>query len=302
MIRSLKRKAILSIVVAIALIIAGCVGFYLGWCQIKAPILLVLAFHGVTDTPTLPWEIRYDELKSILTSLKKHEFNSLTPAMFAEKLKSGDFSGRNFLVTFDDGLQSSAEAIIRLKEEMNISSVFFILNDFLNKENYVSNETLINLKDKHNCKIGLHGKRHYEVSKIIAEGGDLLQELEQAKAHLSGIIGEAVTWYAYPYGDYNASATAVLASTSLEIAFTIDGHEIDPGANVKLLPRVMFLRGAAAAEAPDPLDWAPPKLARSGSLTITLACLVIFISLSWIIRARNLLLAIKHQQKSEKAE
>jgi peptidoglycan/xylan/chitin deacetylase (PgdA/CDA1 family) len=139
----------------------------------------------------------------------------------------------------------------------------------------------------------LHGKRHYEVTKIIAEGDNLLEELETAKAELATLSGQPITWYSYPYGEYNASATAVIASSSLRYAFTIDGYNVDPDVNTRLIPRIMYLRGAEAAQAPSPLDWAPPDLAQKGSLTITLSCLVGFISLSWIVRAFFLLKSIR---------
>lgn len=298
--KALRRKAIFSIIVAVVLIGAGCFGFYLGWKQATAPVLLALTFHGVTDSPTLPWEIRYSELENIINTLKRHDFAALTPADFENLVKTRNLSGRKFLLTFDDGLKTSAETIKKLYTEKGISSAFFVINDELGKENYVDAEILQDLQKNFACKIGLHGKRHYEVTKILGEGGDLLAELDQARAYLAQIIDRPITWYSYPFGEYNASAVATIASTSFELAFTIDGYEIDHKAELKLLPRVMYLRGGAGAGAPDPLDWAPPKIARTGSLTITLACLVLFISLSWIFRALNLLKAIKISEKAEK--
>lgn len=302
--RALRKKAIFSIIVANVLIIAGIFGFYLGWRQVKAPVLLALTFHGVTDTPTLPWEIRYQELENIISSLQRHDFKALTPIEFEQLIKTGHRADRSFIVTFDDGLKTSAEAIKKLYREKGISSAFFILTDELGKEAYVDREMLIDLQSNYNCKIGLHGKRHYEVTKILAEGADLAKELDQARAYLADAIGQPVNWYAYPFGEYNASATAVIASTSFDMAFTVDGFEIDGDADKNLLPRVMYLRGGNNAGAPDPLDWAPPQMARTGSLTITLACLVLFISLSWIFRAINLLKAVKTLENAgkEKAE
>jgi peptidoglycan/xylan/chitin deacetylase (PgdA/CDA1 family) len=299
-IATLKRRALFAIITAIFLIIGGCYGFYLGWKQVKAPTLLALAFHGVTDKPSLPWETNFSELDEILSSLKLHDFNILTPDQFEIALKNRNFSGRNLLLTFDDGLKTSAQAIKKLYNEQKISSAFFIVTDFIGKENYVDEQTLKELATDFNCKIGLHGKRHYEITKIMAEGDDLLSELDQARTRLAEIVEKPVNWYAYPFGEYNASSVAIIASTSFDFAFTIDGYNIDEDVDFKMIPRVMHLRGAP--DAPSPRDWAPPKVARTGSLTITLACLVLFISLSWIFRATNLLKAVKHIEKQEKAE
>ncbi|GAB4270028.1 MAG: hypothetical protein Kow0029_06510 [Candidatus Rifleibacteriota bacterium] len=297
--QTLKKRAFFSILTAIFLIIAGCIGFYLGWKQVKAPILLVLNFHGITDSPSAPWETNYSDLEHILNTMKRNDYEFLSPQAFESALKSRVHEGRKLLVTFDDGLKSSAEAIKKLYKEKGISCAFFIVNDFIGKENYVNKEDLVDLANNYNCKIGLHGQRHYEITKILNENVDLGQELEQAKEQLSAIISRPVTWYAYPFGDYNASATRVIASSSFEIAFTIDGYNIDPDVDFKLVPRIMYLRGGANAGAPDPLDWAPPKIARNGSLTITLACLVFFISLSWIFRSINLLKFVRKVKEEQ---
>lgn len=300
-IKSLKRKAIFSIIVALVLIGASGFGFYLGWKQIKTPFLLALDFHGVKENPSLPWEIRYNKLSDILGSLMKNDFKPLTPDEFKSRMDRKDFSGRNFLLTFDDGLESSAETIKKLYIEKKISSAFFVVTDLIGKEGYASSASLKELSQDFNCRIGLHGKRHYEVTKILAEGGDLRLELDQARATLSDAIEKPIRWYAYPFGEYNASAVAIIASIGFDLSFTVDGFNIDKEANRTLLPRIMYLRGGASAGAPDPLDWAPPKVARTGSLTITLACLVLFISMSWIFRAIVLLRAISRTKEKKQS-
>ncbi|MGM0600559.1 MAG: polysaccharide deacetylase family protein [Candidatus Rifleibacteriota bacterium] len=299
-IKILKRRAFFSILLGIIMVFAACFGFYLGFKQVRQPTLIVLTFHGITDKPIKPWETSWEKLNSIITRLQNHDYKFISPRTFAEKLNQQSFSGRNCLITFDDGLKTSAEAIKRLYKEKQISSAFFILTDFIGKNTYIEASDLKDLQNNFDCHIGLHGKRHYEVTKIIKDGDNLLNELENAKSELATLSGQQITWYSYPFGDYNASATAVIASSSFEFAFTVDGYNVDFDVDHKLIPRIMYLRGADAAKAPSPLDWAPPESAQKGSLTITLSCLVGFISLSWIVRAFFLLRTIKKSLQSQK--
>ena len=295
----MKRRAFFSILIGIVMIAAACFGFYLGFKQVKHPTLIVLTFHGITDKPLKPWETNWDNLSSILNRLENHDYKFISPQEFTEMLNQQSFSGRNCLITFDDGLKTSAEAIKRLYKEKQISSVFFIITDFIGKNTYINAADLKELQNNFGCQVGLHGKRHYEVTKIIKDGDDLLNELESAKSDLSQLTERPVTWYSYPFGEYNASATSVIASSSFKFAFTVDGYNVDPDVDHKLIPRIMYLRGADAAQAPSPLDWAPPEFAQKGSLTITLSCLVGFISLSWIVRAFFLLKTIKKSLESQ---
>ncbi len=282
-ISSLMRKTIFSAVVATGLFGAGIFGFYLGWHQIKRPMLVPLAFHGVTDKPSYPWEITANDLDSMIRQFKRHDFAAVAPASLSSMLDNG-FTGRNMLITFDDGLSTSAEAIKQLYRDHGIRSVFFVITDLLGKPGYVDKNTLLELQNNFGCHIGLHGRRHYETSKIIAEGGDLTAEIEEARTDLSAMLHHYIDWYAYPYGDYNASAVAGIASTGIKFAFTIEGEEVKKDSNRMLLPRVMYLKGAQEAGEVSPADWLPPSSASTGSLTITLSLLAGFLGLNWTLK------------------
>lgn len=278
--KGLLKKTIFSATVAISLFAAAIFGFYFGWGQIKRPMLVALTFHGVTEKPSYPWEIHPEPFDSFIRQFRRHEFTPIAPASLPAMLDQG-FSGRHFLVSFDDGLITSAEAIRKLYRDYGIKSVLFIITDLVGTPGYVDRPTLLDLQNNFGCHIALHGKRHYEVTKILQEGGDLTGEIEKARVDLSAWVRSVVDWYAYPYGDFNASAAAAIASTGIKLAFTIEGEEITPAQNRMLLPRVMYLKGAKEAGEPDPSDWLPPKSASNGSLTITLSLLVAFIGLSW---------------------
>lgn len=282
-VKGLLRKTIFSAIVSIGLFLAALFGFYLGWQQIKRPVLVTLAFHAVTEKPSLPWEITPEDFDSIIRQFKRHDYAAVDPASLTSMLNNG-FAGRNVLITFDDGLMTSAEAIRQLYQNYGIKSVFFIVTDFLGKPGYADKQTLLDLQNNYACHIGLHGRRHYEVSKIIAEGSDLTAELEQARTDLSAIMHSYIDWYAYPYGDHTASATASIASTGIKLAFTIEGEEIRQNSDRLLLPRVMYLKGAREAGEASPADWLPPASASTGSLTITLSLLAGFLGLSWAFK------------------
>jgi peptidoglycan/xylan/chitin deacetylase (PgdA/CDA1 family) len=297
---AIKKHLVISLTFAFILFIAGFVGFFLGWKQVKAPVLLALNFHGVVESPSAPWEITQPELESILATLKNYDFKPVSPQNFSGLYQQEPRKGRHVLVTFDDGLQSSAAAIKKLYLEKGISAAFFIVTDLVGKEGYADFKTLRDLQKNYNCQIGLHGKRHYEVTKILAQGNDLYAELQQARDILENNLKTPVSWYAYPYGEYNATASQIIAASNYEFAFTVDGHEIDQHAKAELLPRIMYLQGAVASGAPDPLDYAPPQIAKTGSLTITLACLVMFLSFSWLLKARNFFYLLKKLRSQKK--
>lgn len=281
--RILLRKTIFAAIVGTSLLGAAAAGFFFGWKQVKMPLIVALTFHGVTDKPIHPWEIMPDNLFSYIRQFKRHEFSPLNPASLTTMLQNG-FSGRHCLVTFDDGLISSVETIKTLFKDHGIRSVFFIITDLIGTPGYADKPTLLDLQNNFGCHIGLHGRRHYEVSKILNEGGNLTEEIENARTSLSAMMHSVVDWYAYAYGDFNASAAACIASTGIKLAFTIEGENIRQNSNRMTLPRIMYLKGAKEAGEADPSDWLPPASASNGSLTITLSLLVGFLGLSWMVK------------------
>ncbi|HNX75727.1 MAG TPA: polysaccharide deacetylase family protein [Candidatus Rifleibacterium sp.] len=297
--KNLLRRAWFAGMVTAGLFIAAMVGFHLGWQQIKKPLLVALTFHGVTEKPSLPWEIHPQKLQDYISQFKRYEYAAVDPASLSNMLNNG-FQGRNFLMTFDDGLLTSAATIKTLYRDHGIKSGLFIVMDLLGTPGYVDKEALLDLQNNYGCLIGLHGRRHYEVSKIINEGGNLSSEIEQARTDLSAMLHCIVDWYAYPFGDYNASAVASIASTGVNLAFTIEGAEITPGQHRMTMPRVMYLKGAREAGEPAIENWLPPSSSGTGSLTITLSLLVGFLGLSWFAKLLNFVKAFKAAQLREK--
>ncbi|HOY67271.1 MAG TPA: polysaccharide deacetylase family protein [Candidatus Ozemobacteraceae bacterium] len=268
--RALVYHALLTIVLA-----AGAVfGFLHGLNQSRAEILVPITFHGVTDAPTRPWEITWSDLTGWLERLKRHEYTALEPASFSAWLSGSIRGGRRFLLTFDDGLETSAAAIRRIRSEFGIGSVLFITTDLIGQPGYLTWDGLRALASEAGCLVGLHGLRHIEPPKIVQTGGNLLTETLTAKEELERQLVASVTWYAYPFGEYDTVSRNCIASAGLEFGFTIDGEAVTRTTDRLLLPRVMYLKGVEQAGGPSIADWTPPRGASTGSLHITLAIFV----------------------------
>ncbi len=296
---TLFKRACFAGLVAAVLFAAAIAGFYFGWTQVKKPLIVALTFHGVTDKPSLPWEIHPDNLLSYVSQLKRYEYTPLEPASLSLMLQQ-NYSGRHYLMTFDDGLITSAEAIKALYKNHGIRSVFFVVLDLIGTPGYADKQTLLDLQNNFGCRIGLHGRRHYEVSKILTEGGNLADEIEQARTDLSAMMHSVVDWYAYPYGDFNASAAACIAATGIKLAFTIEGDGITSQESRYTLPRIMYLKGAKEAGEAAIENWLPPTSASNGSLTITLSILVGFLGLNWLVKLLTLMRAYRALKASSR--
>jgi len=272
--KQVKKALVYHALLACMLFVAAFFGFKHGWQQSKAEVLIALTFHGVTETPSRPWEIRWLDLVDSIKSLSQYDFKPIDPASFSDWLNGDIKGGRKFFITFDDGLESSGEAIQRLKKELNLSSVLFVTTELVGQPGYLSYDALRKLASETGCLIGLHGLRHLEPTKIIHTGGNFFVETVSAKQLLEKELGKDIQWYAYPFGDFDAEARNQIASAGITYGFTIEGEDIRREMDPLLLPRVMYLKGVEKAGGPSISDWTPPKNASAGGLSITLALFV----------------------------
>jgi len=283
--RAHLKKAILYHVLLALFLFAGAIfGFLNGWNSSKTEILIAPTFHGVTDSPSRPWEITWNDLSDWISRLSHHDYTPLNPASFPAWLNGGISGGRRYLLTFDDGLVTSADAIRKLHMERGIRSVLFVTTELIGQPGYLTWDALKALASETGCLVGLHGLRHIEPPKILKEGGDLLAETLKAKQDLETHLGAEILWYAYPFGEYDAATRNIIASAGLKFGFTIDGDDIKRNADPLLFPRVMYLKGVETAGGPSIAEWTPPKGATTGSLHITLAIFIAIMGLRSVMR------------------
>lgn len=268
-IRSFYRRAWFSGLLALALFAAGCYGFYLGWAQIKRPILLVLAFNNVTDSPKIPQDISLDSLNSIIKRLKTHDYQAIDPEVLKHTVNKG-FSGRNFLIAFKGSYASSAATISKLHADYAIKSIFFIDPKVIGQSDKVSKEQLLQLQKQNSCKFGLTTETAQADPNYV-------------RHQLAELLQSSVDFFTY--SDRTGEINQPIASAGFELVFSGNGQEIPAHNDNQNLPMVEYVKGAEEAGESSAADWLPPKSARYGALSITLAILVQFIAFSWCFKA-----------------
>lgn len=283
------KKSTFYTLIATILFVISILCFYLGYSQVKSPILLALAFHDVSDNEKDFFAIKQDKLNSIIKKLLKHDYKAITPKEFEAELSlnQNQREGRKFIVTFDDARAESAKAIKALKTEFGISSTVFIILDLIGKPDYMDLSTIIDLKENYDCFIGIHGQRHIELTKILEEKSDLTKELKTAREILGKLVNQEVTWLSYPYGETNDEVKKSLKAAGLQLAFNVQGGNIEESFDLLSLNRIMYIKNAKEKGMPDPEAWAPPYTVSNGGLIVTLSLLVGFLSINWFLNAKK---------------
>ncbi len=278
-----RSPALTYRLLGVFLIAVAATGFLLGWAQIQQDVLVVLTFHGIVDVPQQPWETTYQDLTEHLARFRRHGYSALSPDQFWDWWNGRLPPGRRFLLTFDDGLESTGRAIARLTHEEGVRPLWFIVTGLLGKPDFMTPEGLVALASQTGCRLGLHGGTHEEFPKILAAGRDLAAEVGRAKADLERLSGGPVEFFAYPYGVHDPASRQVVASSGLRVGFTVEPWSVQRTDDPFLLPRLMYLRGHEEFG-----DWTPPAEARSGGLTMTLAMFAVLMALRMFLKAAEI--------------
>lgn len=119
-----------------------------------------------------------------------------------------DFSGKNVLLTFDDGLESHFSMAIPLLEKRNIPALFFPVIDRIGKPGYMTWEQLRILSQSGRFTIGCHSYSH---PKLTSLSNDLLlREINGAKLQLEEKLSVPILHFALPYGKHRPSLIELL--------------------------------------------------------------------------------------------
>lgn len=276
-----KRFTIINLFLGTLLFLVSIAGFTYGIRLANQEFLLVFAFHGVLDSPEKPWEISYSKLLFYLDGLKKYGFSSLHPKDFTDWWQGKITGGRRFLITFDDGLSTSGQAMKKLAADRGISSAIFIVTDFVGLEGYLSWPELREIASQGNI-IALHGKTHIGPDK--QPPSDFESEIREAIDIFYNNLGFKPVLYAYPFGSFNQVVRDRVASSDLQFGFTIVEKPVERTQDRFLLPRIMFLRDVENFGGVPINDWIPPDEIRKSGLILTLSLLILIWSFRMLYR------------------
>ena len=159
---------------------------------------------------------------------------SLSPALFRDQLdalqKAGyrtkTFAGlhtmksvppKTVILTFDDGYDNAATAVLPELQKRGMTGVFFIISGKVGKPGYMTEDQLKILRDA-GMELGAHTVTHPNLARLSP--GRQQTEIWKSIDYLRSNLGVPVISFAYPMGKYNASAEHIVKRSGIVYAVT----------------------------------------------------------------------------------
>ncbi len=179
--------------------------------QGQAPIV-VLFYHRVSDSPSVPWTVSTGAFQRHLDWLAaRFELVSLNEAQ--RRIAQGVNYRTAVAITFDDGYAENCEFAIPLLLQRKIPVTYFVtLGPILQRKPFAHDlrfshppwpNTVAQLRQmaQAGVEIGSHTHTHADLGRIGSRER-LWDEVVGATLRLEDLIGQPVRWFAFPFGQW----------------------------------------------------------------------------------------------------
>jgi peptidoglycan/xylan/chitin deacetylase (PgdA/CDA1 family) len=172
----------------------------------------IMMYHDINDDQLINFKKQLIELRKNWHFIKPEEFDDISEIKKEKK--------NILLLTFDDGFKSSVK-IANILKELNIFAIFFIVNDFIGKENYMNlNDLQLLISNGHT--IGAHTKSHKMLSKI-KNNNELEEEIYGTTKDLSEKLNINIDHFAFTFGNINAFDRTSTKIAKLKYKYVFSG-------------------------------------------------------------------------------
>ena len=177
-----------------------------------------LTYHKVSAGPdgdTDFYTVTRSQFSQHLQSLAANGFTPLQPAQLAEGTNP---SGKQFVLSFDDGTADHFEIVLPALQQFNLRGIFFVPTAKLNRSGYLTDTRVRELADAGQV-IGCHSHEHKRLDTLGET--KLLHQLRTSCEKLEQITGSPVWAFAPPGGFTNAAVRSGALRVGLKLIRTM---------------------------------------------------------------------------------
>jgi peptidoglycan/xylan/chitin deacetylase (PgdA/CDA1 family) len=156
-----------------------------------------------------------EQFQEHMSYLKRRSLRGVSVRELLQAAVAGDVKGL-VGITFDDGYKDFLQVAVPVLEELGFSATVFAVGGMLGKENdwehdYAPRPSLELLGPEdlrevsaRGMEVGSHGTSHVKLASLGPE--QLEEEVKGSRRLLSGVLGEEVEGFCYPYGNFDSAA------------------------------------------------------------------------------------------------
>ena len=185
----------------------------------------VLCYHHIRDakpgqSETLKsYSVSPAQFAQQMKALKDSGYETILPnQLYNYLVHGGTLPAKPVMLTFDDTDEEQFSIGYQEMKKYGFKGVFFIMTISINRPRYMTKEQLKQLADDGNA-VESHTWDHHMVTKY--QGDDWEKQFVKPRKTIEDITGKPATYFAYPYGLWNAAAIPQLKKAGFKMAFIL---------------------------------------------------------------------------------
>jgi peptidoglycan/xylan/chitin deacetylase (PgdA/CDA1 family) len=195
---------------------------------LSKPQVPILCYHRLrdyrpSDKPgAKPYIVPAAVFQRQIKMLADSGYHTITPDEYYTYLTSEvSLPEKPVMISFDDTSEEQFTVGAAELDKYGFKGVFFIMTISIGRPGYMSSEQLKSLSEKGHV-IASHTTDHHNVKKYAGKDWDF--QLGNPKHKLESIIGKPVEYFAYPFGEWNATAIPELKKRNYKAAFQLSSN------------------------------------------------------------------------------
>lgn len=126
---------------------------------------------------------------------------------------------KSIVLTFDDGYEDFYTVVFPLLKKYNIRATVYIINDFLERRDFLTKAQVVELSHSGLVEIGAHTLDHVYLKTSVETVAR--EQIVKSKQELEELIGMKVLSFAYPYGAFNPRTVDIVKEASFSAAVSV---------------------------------------------------------------------------------
>jgi peptidoglycan/xylan/chitin deacetylase (PgdA/CDA1 family) len=197
----------------------------------------VLTYHRIADVDQDPQKlcVAPDVFEAHLQFLTAH-YEVVSLSVLLERLQEKNLTGKEAVITFDDGYRDNLQNALPLLEKYQIPATIFITTAYLGEQanfawdqeytendraQFLTTQEIQTLSRNPLIEIGGHTHTHQRLSELSVPGQE--KEIQENKDILQEIISKPIIHFAYPFGgifDYTKQTRALVQDAGFQTIST----------------------------------------------------------------------------------
>ena len=160
-----------------------------------------------------------------LDGIKAAGYTAISPQQYRDHLFAGAaLPAKPVVLSFDDGKDNQFQQAMPALRKRGMTGVFFIMTVVLGQRGWMAKGDVKKLVDA-GMSVGSHTWDHHMVTKY--SGTDYKTQLVASRELLSGLSGQDVVDFAYPYGAWNTAILPQLTTAGYRSAYQLMDKPLD---------------------------------------------------------------------------